>query len=379
MSSEYAVNPGLYIHIPFCLSKCSYCDFYSIPLCSKDLKTIPDKYIDLLLIELKSRIKQFNVKKFSTLYFGGGTPSLLSANQIEKLMTFIKPFLENNGEVTFECNPDDISKNLLNTLKKNGINRISLGIQSLNDNVLSYVNRRANMDINLNAIKLIEDFKRSLNKDETFRFSIDMIAGLPKLNREDFFKDLIQICNTSADHISLYSLSIEDGTPLAEDLSFYDDDENALQWTEGVKILKSFGYYQYEVSNFAKKGYESKHNLIYWHKNNYIGIGSGATGTFENYRYTNGMLDNQCDYTYSEEIEILNEDVLELEFLMMGFRLLEGVNELEYKKRFGKDLNTRLAPLWEKWKNEGLAENNGNYYTLGEKGICFLNKFLETL
>lgn len=379
MSSEYAVNPGLYIHIPFCLSKCSYCDFYSIPLCSKDLKTIPDKYIDLLLIELKSRIKQFNVKKFSTLYFGGGTPSLLSANQIEKLMTFIKPFLENNGEVTFECNPDDISKNLLNTLKKNGINRISLGIQSLNDNVLSYVNRRANMDINLNAIKLIEDFKRSLNKDETFRFSIDMIAGLPKLNREDFFKDLIQICNTSADHISLYSLSIEDGTPLAEDLSFYDDDENALQWTEGVKILKSFGYYQYEVSNFAKKGYESKHNLIYWHKNNYIGIGSGATGTFENYRYTNGMLDNQCDYTYSEEIEILNEDVLELEFLMMGFRLLEGVNELEYKKRFGKNLNTRLAPLWEKWKNEGLAENNGNYYTLGEKGICFLNKFLETL
>lgn len=379
MSSEYAVNPGLYIHIPFCLSKCSYCDFYSIPLCSKDLKTIPDKYIDLLLIELKSRIKQFNVKKFSTLYFGGGTPSLLSANQIEKLMTFIKPFLENNGEVTFECNPDDISKNLLNTLKNNGINRISLGIQSLNDNVLSYVNRRANMDINLNAIKLIEDFKRSLNKDETFRFSIDMIAGLPKLNREDFFKDLIQICNTSADHISLYSLSIEDGTPLAEDLSFYDDDENALQWTEGVKILKSFGYYQYEVSNFAKKGYESKHNLIYWHKNNYIGIGSGATGTFENYRYTNGMLDNQCDYTYSEEIEILNEDVLELEFLMMGFRLLEGVNELEYKKRFGKDLNTRLAPLWEKWKNEGLAENNGNYYTLGEKGICFLNKFLETL
>lgn len=379
MPSKITINPGLYIHIPFCLSKCTYCDFYSIPLCSKSLSQIPENYIDLLLDELKNRINQFNIQKFSTLYFGGGTPSLLSIQQIEKLMTFIKPLLEENGEITFECNPDDITLDLLTALKANGINRISLGIQSLNDTVLSYVNRRANKNINLKAIKIIEDFKSTLDKNENFRFSIDMIAGLPKLSKEDFFNDLTEICKTSADHISLYSLSIEDGTPLSEDLSFYDDDENALQWTEGVKILKSFGYYQYEVSNFAKKGFESKHNLIYWHKDNYIGIGSGATGTFENYRYTNGKIKNNYEYDLSEEVEILDTDTLEIEFLMMGFRLLEGIDALEYKKRFGKELGNRLAPLWDKWKKDGLAENHGNFYTLGEKGICFLNKFLETL
>ncbi|NLM01232.1 MAG: radical SAM family heme chaperone HemW [Treponema sp.] len=375
---------SVYVHIPYCLTKCTYCDFYSIALnnsnCNCKNHFISDKYIDNLIEELKERKKQFKIDKFKTVYVGGGTPSLLSKNQIQKLFQYINQFKIENAEVSFECNPDDINFDFLQTLYDNGVNRISLGIQSLNDEVLAFVKRRADKKTNLHAIECIKKFRKSINKKEDFLLSIDLISGLPKLSCENFLQDLETIVKSGAEHISLYSLIIDEKTELSKNLTFYDENENENQWLLGSKFLIDAGFSHYEVSNFAKKGFESKHNLTYWKKNDYIGIGSGATGSVKNYRYTNSkLLNDTFSYNLNEQVEIIENKDLEFEFLMMGFRLLEGINKNEYKKRFGKSLHSRLGNIWLKWKEKNLAFENGDYFTLGEQGILYLNIFLSEI
>ncbi len=359
---------SLYIHIPFCSSKCAYCDFYSI-----SCKKISDSYINLLLNELKYRKNQFNVDTFSTVYIGGGTPSLLEKHQLEKLLKYIVIQCENDAEITIEANPEHISKEFLETIIQCGVNRLSVGIQSLSDNALKFVSRHANKKNIINAIALINQYWLNINKN---RLSLDLISGLPYCSNNEFIETVNYVTASGADHISLYSLTLEKETPLYKEQGNYNEEVNTEQWFIGKELLEKSGFNQYEVSNFCKLGCESRHNLTYWRKNDYIGIGSGATGTVNNYRYTNGALDSAQKYTLSEVVEKLDQKTLEFEYLMMGFRTIKGIDENDFYSRFGHTLESRIGSVFSQWQNKKLAQKNDSWWTLGKQGIMLLNEFL---
>ena len=385
---------SLYVHIPFCRRKCAYCDFFSVP-CKQ---SISDEYISALLFEIDALKQLHEISSFRTAYIGGGTPSLLSAEQLSRLCESIMKKSEKQiEEFTIEMNPDDVTKEKLDAVRSFGVNRLSLGIQSLNANALKAVSRRCSRETTLNALNLVK-------KEWSGRLSLDAIAGLPAQNREEFLKSLSEILDFGSEHISLYSLMIEDGTPLERAISGgrlqYDEDETDEQWLLGREMLSERGYNQYEVSNFSKPGAMSLHNSVYWHLKDYLGAGSGAAGSIFG---KNGIRwQNSADiekYTrfwlsqgkknvedFPRETELLSEETQETEFLMMGFRLLDGISENEYKARFGKDLSERLGEkdgVFSKWLSRGDAkirkDGGDRFFSLSKSGILFLNTFLEAI
>lgn len=265
-------NSALYVHIPFCFSKCDYCDFFSVSCKEK----IPDSYVDALCKELDFYIQKYQIENLKTVYIGGGTPSLLSSFQIEKLISYILSKSKSKPkEITFEANPESLNLEKLQSLEKSGVNRLSLGIQSFNEKALSAVNRHCSAKIALGALELVK-------KNWHGTLNLDIIAGLPFLSDDDFLADLQKIVSYNPEHISMYTLTVEEETPLfkkiSDGLQFNYDFADSL-WLKGFDFLKKNGYFQYEVSNFCKKGFESAHNMIYWKQGDYLGIGSGATGT----------------------------------------------------------------------------------------------------
>ena len=415
---------SLYIHIPFCASKCTYCDFFSIPvgndfsLCEQTQRIFKD-YILALKKELEYYFKKFQIKSLKTIYIGGGTPSLLSVGQIRELFDFIgsKLTIEENAEITLEANPQDISEKFLDELKKTPVNRLSLGIQCCNDNVLKTLGRRCD----INQVNFALEIIKNKWVSSGLSFSCDLISGLPLLSDEDFMLGLEKVISSGVNHISLYSLMIEDGTILEKQISRneieYSDEKNDNQWILGKNFLEKNGFYQYEVSNFSKKGFESRHNTVYWRTENYLGCGAGATGTVDCFRWNNECdVGKYCDFwlnvdfgenlVYEVEkklneknpriVEMLCEKEKEFEFLMMGFRLREGVKASVYKKRFGLDLGKRLGysdskikkknlGLFDKWKEKNLCDveisldsGDERFFLTGD-GLLFLNQFLEEL
>ena len=415
---------SLYIHIPFCASKCTYCDFFSIPvgndfsLCEQTQRIFKD-YILALKKELEYYFKKFQIKSLKTIYIGGGTPSLLSVGQIRELFDFIgsKLTIEENAEITLEANPQDISEKFLDELKKTPVNRLSLGIQCCNDNVLKTLGRRCD----INQVNFALEIIKNKWVSSGLSFSCDLISGLPLLSDEDFMLGLEKVISSGVNHISLYSLMIEDGTILEKQISRneieYSDEKNDNQWILGKNFLEKNGFYQYEVSNFSKKGFESRHNTVYWRTENYLGCGAGATGTVDCFRWNNECdVGKYCDFwlnvdfgenlVYEVEkvlneknpriVEMLCEKEKEFEFLMMGFRLREGVKSSVYKKRFGLDLGKRLGysdskikkknlGLFDKWKEKNLCDveisldsGDERFFLTGD-GLLFLNQFLEEL
>ncbi|MCQ2600013.1 MAG: radical SAM family heme chaperone HemW [Treponema sp.] len=400
-----------YIHIPFCKSKCSYCDFFSKPGVEKLL----DSYVDSLCNEIKFYSQNYDIKTLNTLYIGGGTPSLLSEVQLQKLFSTIQNCFVVNSEgfeATIELNPDDVTLSLVSFLENSFITRISLGIQSLKQNTLSLMNRRATRETSLKALELIHaNFSK--------RFSCDLIAGYPGENKLDVIENIKEVSKFNPEHISLYSLCIEEGTCLYDqiELKKIDFDSSVADecWLEGKKILEKKGYYQYEVSNFSKdESSQSLHNLTYWHLQNYFGIGSGATGSFfyedKSIRYTNTSdIEKYIHFWNTEsfnnkvflnsfdgfneflknvpcDVEVVDKDVEEFEFFMMNLRLRKGVSKSEYESRFKKNIDISLGTkdgLFSKWIEDGKAEimeeDSDLFYRLTEKGILYLNSFLENL
>lgn len=400
-----------YIHIPFCKSKCSYCDFFS----KAGIDGLLDSYVDSLCNEIRFYSKKSECKNLDTLYIGGGTPSLLSEFQMKKLFSTIEnsfEFNSENFEATIELNPDDVTSGLISFLEKSFITRISLGIQSLKQRTLSLMNRRATRETSLKALEMI-------HTNFTKRISCDLIAGYPGEKKEDVLENITEVLKYNPEHISLYSLCVEEGTCLydqiASDQVEYDLSVSDECWLEGKEFLEENGYHQYEVSNFAKdESSQSRHNLTYWHLQNYFGIGSGAAGSFfykdKSIRYTNTsdiekyisfwkpeILNSEVvlnsfngfnDFLKTSpcEVEVVDKDVEEFEFFMMNFRLRKGVSKSEYETRFEKNIDRRLGSqdgLFSKWVEEGKAEiieeDCDQFYRLTEKGILYLNNFLENL
>ena len=402
---------ALYIHIPFCLSKCSYCDFFSIPVPttvsvaqntpSTNSALCLEKYVDALCNEITFRLRDIDNAQLKTVYIGGGTPSLLSKKQFSKIFGTIKDFCGegiSDCEITVELNPDDVNLELLNALSENGVNRISVGIQSMNDSVLKNVKRRAGREENLKALDCIR-------KNWKGRFSVDLISALPLETVSSFEEGLKEVISFKPDHISLYSLTIEEETLLGKQLSSgqinYDFDFADEMWLLGRDLLEKSGYLQYEVSNFAKAGSECIHNLFYWKHKPYIGCGSGGTGTVykkdgSGVRWTNtenieqyvnfwsgSGVQSFCKTDLPQLEEIVTLEDSKYEFFMMGLRKACGIKDVEYKNTFGEALPENFVKLAERWSCEGLFEISSDgqekRYCMNKKGLLFLNRFLSEL
>lgn len=416
---------ALYIHIPFCISKCSYCDFFSITDCGEAKL---DNYIDSLCKEIECRLNRFDFVDtgvnggherggiIKSIYIGGGTPSLLKEKHFEKILETVKTcsptlFLAADCEITIELNPDDVSVELLRALWKNGVNRISVGMQSMNDEVLKNVRRRAGRKENLEALKIICGEWKGI-------FSIDLISALPLESMENFEKGLEEVIKYNPHHISLYSLTIEDETPLGKQIAYglldYDFDFADKMWLLGRDILKKNGYAQYEVSNFARAGFECRHNLFYWNHKPYFGCGSGGTGTLyksdgRGLRWTNTEdveryiqfwgekgtelggkslnLSGELPLNLLQNEEIVSLSDSKFEFFMMGLRKMCGITDLEYRQIFGEELPEKFVKLAKEWREKGLFGivderldgSTSVRYRMSGEGILFLNRFLSLL
>ena len=325
---------GVYIHIPFCASKCAYCDFNSKAGCDK---LMPD-YQRALLKHIKEAEKQLSAYYIDTVYFGGGTPSYYGAERLIEILDTLKRHTKVllDSEITLEANPDSVNTVMLQQLKKEGFNRISFGVQSANDKILKNIGRRHNFAQAENAV----ESARSAGFDN---ISLDLMYGLPSQAKNDWAETLKKAMALKPEHISCYGLKLEEGTPLYsfKDTPFIpDDDTQADMYLYAAAQLKEFGYRQYEISNFYQKGFESIHNLKYWQCKEYIGFGAGAHSYMGSLRYS-----NICDIgQYIENItsggsivderEEISQFGKSSEYLMLGLRTSNGISQHEYHDIF---------------------------------------------
>lgn len=387
---------SLYIHIPFCLSKCAYCDFFSRPQINAGLQSVPQSYIEALCKEIAFRLSENKVSCINTIYVGGGTPSLLAPDQFLQLFKTIRinSVLASDAEITVEVNPDDLTSQFLTVLAECGVNRISCGIQSMKNQALKKACRRADARTNRKALALLaSNWKGQL--------SLDFISGLPEDDEESLLSSLKEACDLNPSHISLYSLTIEENTPFGKQLQegtlAYDFDKADALWLAGRDFLESQGYEWYEVSNFCRPEKACRHNLCYWSHGDYIGAGSGATGTLykkdgAGFRWTNSInIEEYIDFWLEpkggEGIPQITENIdfstSEFEFFMMGLRKLRGILDSDFEKIFGKPLPESFCQTFEHYEKKGLcvrrSGEEGTYYAMSREGILFLNRFLEEL
>ena len=392
---------SLYVHVPFCRQKCDYCDFFSIPSNRASCVCPDEKYVRSVLNEIRFYVKKYSVSRWKTVYIGGGTPSQLGAKLLFELVSGIKSAVSDKtaDEFTVEMNPADLTEDILDSAQKAGVDRISTGIQALDQKALDSVNRHCPLQTAISSLELLQ-------KKWKKKLSVDFIAGLPGQTCSSFKKQFETVFNfKNIDHISLYSLTLEENTPLYKKIESgkikWSQQKTDRMWILGRKILKENGFIQYEVSNFARTGAESLHNKVYWHLENYIGCGSGACGsvygevserwtnTCSIKNYENFWLDFNPESEIPEsirQVEKIDLQTQEFEWIMMGFRLLEGVCSEEFKKRFGKSLEERIGVkdgLFFEWSKKHLArsykKDGKTFYALNERGLMLLNLFLESL
>ena len=315
---------SLYIHIPFCNKICSYCSFSKMLYFPK----IARKYICNLIVDLK-KVKQ-NFNKFKTIYIGGGTPSSLSISLLENLLKYTSNLLLKNGEFTFEANLDSLTEEKLKILKKYGVNRLSIGIETSSNKYLSLMNREYNFDINK---------KMELVKKYFTNFNLDLIYGLPNETLLEVKKDLEFILNFKPKHISIYALEVNPNSKFYIDGIKEEKDEILRkQYDFVVNFLKKNGYNRYEVSNFALKGYKSRHNINYWKDNEYVAIGTSSSGFIDNIRYVNSSsISDYIKGKRNKETEIITKTSDKTYYILTNLRLEEGFKLSDYKRKFNED------------------------------------------
>ena len=348
---------GIYVHIPFCRSKCQYCDFYSLA-CKED--KLMDGYLDAVCAHIKESGALAPNYKVDTIYFGGGTPSFFGADGLAQILATIRRNfdVDNNAEISIECNPDSVSDKLLRRLLAEGFNRVSLGIQSDDDEVLKKLGRPHTY---AQAVSAYQRIRKAGFKN----VSVDLMYGLPEQTIGDWQETLDNVLRLLPEHISCYGLKIEEGTPFfeyKEMLNLPSDDVQADMYLTAVEMLRSRGYRQYEISNFARKNLYSRHNLKYWEGGEYLGFGPSASSDFAGKRFTL-CRDWQAYISGIRDGGEVMEDVQEIplreragEYLMLRLRTARGIAADEYERLF-------LLPF------EPLAEVLAKHRALGYTGI----------
>ena len=347
-----------YIHIPFCKNICSYCDFCKIYY----NELFVNKYLDSLENEINTYYKG---DLLNTLYIGGGTPSSLNLEQLTRVFNILSRLNKsNNIEFTIECNIEDISEDKLKLFKSNGINRLSIGIESFNEDNLKFMDRPS---IDLNKIYLAKKYFDNIN--------IDLIYALPNESLDTLNKDIDEALKLDVKHISIYSLIVENNTKIS-DIKPIDEELDYEMYKLICDRLSNYNHY--EISNFAIPGYESKHNLTYWNNEEYYGFGLGAAGYVNSIRYINTKsINNYIKNQYNRVEEVLSLDDKEKYELILGFRKMSGINLDKYKTKYNKDLldNPNIDKLL---KENKLVIKNGNIF-INEKYIYLQNDLLIQL
>lgn len=363
---------GIYAHIPFCKSKCRYCDFASFP----DKIGLAESYMACLYREMAMRSDELKSYKFDTLYIGGGTPSVIDENYIAMLVAAARKHynLSPSAEITIEMNPGTVSAGKIETYKKCGINRFSVGLQSAKDKILADLGRIHTLNQFVSCCKLLKGCN----------FSVDVMIGLKNQTMEDISQAIEVAAAFGASHISMYALTPEDGTPIYSDYlngELPDGDEVAAQYAFGVEKLKNLGFERYEVSNFCKKGKESRHNLNYWKRGEYIGFGVSASSCIKDVRFTNTFdLDEYFKCIISgalpvvDRTEISPEDAKD-EFVMLAMRTTAGVDMNEFERLFKSSFAATYAQAIAKNKDyleitESRARIKDEYLFVQNSIIC---------
>ncbi len=360
---------GLYIHIPFCVKKCDYCDFISFPDCGIYF----EKYIDKLICELT----KYRGESVDSIFIGGGTPSVLPPELIKKLCTAVNENFEiaDGSEWTIEANPETIDLAKAEAMLCGGINRVSIGVQSFNDAELSAVGR-------IHNARRAEDAVCLLYKAGFGNINIDLMMSLPYQTAQTFKNSLKKAVNLPVTHISVYSLIIEDSTPLAKkyqsgeyDMPDEDTDRDLYSYTG--EFLKENGFNRYEISNYAKDGFESKHNLKYWNCEEYIGVGVSAHSYLNGVRFYNTSDLNE----YLKGITKAGEERLTLkdmqgEFMMLGLRKTDGISETEFSGRFGVAIDSLYGSALNKYEKLGFIKREQGRIFFTAKGIDVSNSIL---
>lgn len=366
---------SLYIHIPFCKQRCFYCDFPTFS--GKD--HLREEYVDALIKEIRDKCTKYLIK---TIFIGGGTPSYLGENELEKLLKTVSELnLSKNIEYSMECNPGTVNEEKLKIMKKYGVNRISFGLQSCNDELLKNIGR-------IHTFKeFLENYKlaRKIGFDN---INIDLMYGLPNLTIEVWKDTLEEICKLKPEHISAYSLIIEEGTVFynlyeKDKLKLPSEDDERIMDKMTKDILINNGYHQYEISNFSLKNRECEHNKVYWSLDEYIGVGSASSSYINGYRLTNES--NIGEYirrvksnedTVVDKYKNLREDEIE-EFIFMGLRMLSGIDLLKFNRKFGLDIYSIYKNVIEKNIDDGLLIINKDRMYLTTKGVELSNRVMS--
>lgn len=371
---------GIYVHVPFCRSKCQYCDFYSVTN-KKDLDF--DGYTQAVCTHIKEAGTQAPNHIVDTIYFGGGTPSFFGGEGMAMILAAIRKNFDVSptAEITFEANPDSVTDRLLRRVRGEGFNRVSLGIQCDNDNILKTLGRPHTYAEAVMAVK-------KLRKKGFRNISVDLIYGLPGQRLQDWNATLNNVLSLKPEHISCYGLQVEEGTPLYNMRDFYnlaDDDTQADMYLSAVEFLRKHGYHQYEISNFCKKGHTSRHNMKYWTGGEYLGFGPGASSDFggsrfsmvrDVHQYIEGVLQGG---TVVEELQEVAPRERAAEYLMMRLRTTAGIDRETYENTFllpFAPLEVQLA----EYKQQGLAAQtyDGRWH-LTARGFLLSNSIISDL
>ncbi|HOB19229.1 MAG TPA: radical SAM family heme chaperone HemW [Candidatus Atribacteria bacterium] len=372
---------GLYLHFPFCARKCSYCDFPSFP--GKERYMAP--YLGALLKEIGGYNKEKGEKyRISTIFMGGGTPTLFNGDHLAGALDKCRECfnVDEDAEITIESNPGTVDHKKLLVLRKSGFNRLSIGLQAWQDRLLKFLGR-------IHTAREFEDAVLMAQKAGFENINADVIFGIPGQSLEDWLETLKRTAALNVTHISAYSLIVEEGTPLYKlkqkglPGEVAEDAEREM-YHKGVDLLERLGFYRYEISNFARPGYECRHNLNYWKNGEYIGCGSGAHQYLDGVRsYNTPDLEAYIEMmsktgNASLGSEKIDRDQEVFETLMLGFRLTEGIGKDDFHKRFGFDLSERYSDRISALKREGLVLEDDTAIRPTARGFDFQNQIALT-
>ena len=376
----------LYVHIPFCVRKCAYCDFLSAPADTQE-RTL---YIDALTEEIRARKNDFNAYRVSTIFLGGGTPSILEGDDSARIFRALQENFDisDDAEITMEVNPGTVTEEKAASWRKSGVNRLSIGLQSADDRELKMLGR-------IHTYREFLDTWKIVREAGFENVNVDLISAIPGQNLRSWSETLRKVADLGPEHISAYSLIVEEGTPFYErygDGSGEDEDKgNHLPplpdedtereiYKATEKILAEYGYHRYEISNYSKTGYECRHNLGYWERKEYLGLGLGASSLISECRFHNTADMERYLRFYEnagtgicEDIEHLSvEDQME-EFMFLGLRKTVGISVDDFRKAFGKEIREVYGEQMRKLEEQRLIEYSGNRVRLTERGTDISN------
>ena len=385
----------IYIHIPFCVKKCQYCDFLSFGMDDERLKEnkccpdgenlVPELYIEALCREIQwyGRNEAYRHRPIISVFFGGGTPSLMSGEQMLKIMSVLREnfHIRRDAEISMEANPGTLTPEKLQWAKRVGINRLSMGLQSSNENELKIMGRIHSYDVFLQSYQWAREagFKN---------INVDVITALPEQTEASYRKTLEQVTKLQPEHISAYSLIIEPGTPFEKmeeegKLNLPDEEAERRMYEDTRRLLGRAGYERYEISNYSKQGYECRHNVGYWRRTDYLGLGLGASSLIDHTRFTNtDELPTYIEGKFQEQSWYLDYEALEEktemeEFMFLGLRMTSGVREKEFEMLFGKKIMHVYGKVIHKYVMNGLLKRRNGRICLTNKGLDVANTVMS--